>query len=185
MLTAIFILFNLLEVQYVQLHLSAISRDQPSQPRKTRVYIAANHWNDEVILRSHWNKAVADLTKALGTENVFVSIFESGSWDGSKDALRELDQELEKLGVQRNITLSYTTHHKEMSEADKTGPGWIDTPRRKKELRRIPYLSRLRNHSLWNLEHLFEQGIRFDRVLFLNDVVFTVSIGWKNSHPCA
>jgi hypothetical protein len=55
------------------------------------------------------------------------------------------------------------------------GPsGWIDTPRGKRELRRIPYLSKLRNISLKPLADLALKGIKFDRILFLNDVVFTV-----------
>ena len=54
------------------------------------------------------------------------------------------------------------------------GSGWIDTPRVRKELRRIPYLSRLRNWTLEPLQELAQQGEKFDKVLFLNDVVFTV-----------
>jgi hypothetical protein len=52
--------------------------------------------------------------------------------------------------------------------------GWIDTPRGRKELRRIPYLSRLRNWTLQPLLELARQGEKFDKVLFLNDVVFSV-----------
>jgi hypothetical protein len=168
---AIFVLYNILEVLYIQttqLHSPPIS-----SPQNTRVYIASIHWNNEAILRNYWNKAVVDLVKALGPENVFVSVYESGSWDDSKGALRLLDQTLGDLGVRRNITLSETTHLDEISQSP-IGPGWIDTSRGRKELRRIPYLSRLRNYTLWNLGQLFQQGILFDKVIFLNDVIFTV-----------
>ena len=54
--------------------------------------------------------------------------------------------------------------------------GWIFTGRGEKgwEVRRIPYLARLRNRAM---EPLLEMspGRVFDRVLWINDVVFTVS----------
>lgn len=114
-----------------------------------------------------------DLVSTLGPENVYVSVYESGSWDDSKGALRELDEELERMGVQRTITLEPRTHVEEISQTP-ASTGWIDTPRGKKELRRIPYLSRLRNLSMKPLTDLALNGIIFDRILFLNDVVFTV-----------
>ena len=138
-----------------------------------RLFIASMHWNNEAILRSHWNDAVVHLAQKWGPENVFVSIYESGSWDNSKGALRDLDSRLDRLGVPRNITLSATTHKDEISEPP-VEEGWINTSRGKKELRRIPYLARLRNLTLRPLEDLVKQGVVFDKVLFLNDVVFTV-----------
>ena len=137
---------------------------EPSGRRTERVYIASMHWNNGRILRSHWNDAVVALAKALSRENVFVTVYESGSWDDSKGALSELDQTLGGLGIRRNITLSETTHLDEVSAAD-NGTGWIDTPRGKKELRRIPYLSRLRNWTLEPLQELSRRGERFDKVL--------------------
>lgn len=167
-----FVLFSIFEIAQVLRCLSGPT-NEPITRRPERIYIASLHWNNERILRSHWNDAVVALAKALGRENVFVTVFESGSWDDSKGALRELDMALEEHGIRRNITLSETTHLDEMSVVDK-GPGWIDTPRGRRELRRIPYLSRLRNWTLESLQELARQGERFDKVLFLNDVVFTV-----------
>lgn len=161
--------------------------------RPPRVYIASLHWNNEAILRSHWNAAVLDLARALGPENVFVSIHESGSWDRSADALRELDAALGDLGVARDIVLDPTTHKEEVERDVPPGtPGWIPTSRGRHELRRIPYLARLRNRSLAPLRDMAvlaavaeatgkntdtkdgPQARTFDRVLFLGDVVFTV-----------
>lgn len=85
-----------------------------------------------MILRSHWNNAIVELARKFGADNVFVSVYESGSWDNTKGALQELDQALEKLGVSRNITLSDVTHRDEIAESNAVGPGWIDTPRREK-----------------------------------------------------
>jgi len=124
-------------------------------------------------MRSHWNSAVVNLIKALGPENVYVSIYESGSWDDSKGALRDLDTELAHLGVRKTIVLDETTHLDEIQK-EPAASGWIDTPRGKKELRRIPYLAKLRNLSIKPLEQLQSSGEHFDKVLFLNDVIFTV-----------
>lgn len=123
-----------------------------------------------------------DLVSTLGPENVYVSVYESGSWDDSKGALRELDEELERMGVQRTITLDPRTHVEEISQTP-ASTGWIDTPRGKKELRRIPYLSRLRNLSMKPLTDLALNGIIFDRILFLNDVVFTVRASPNGNYP--
>lgn len=151
---------------------STTSENRPPRARE-RLFIASMHWNNERILRSHWNEAVVQLAQKWGPENIFVSIYESGSWDNSKGALRDLDSRLDRLGVPRNITLSATTHRDEVSGSPADN-GWVDTSWGKRELRRIPYLARLRNLTLRPLEDLMKQGVVFDKVLFLNDVVFTV-----------
>jgi hypothetical protein len=147
----------------------------PSLKTQERIFISSTHWNNEAVLRSHWNSAVISLVKALGRDHVYVSVTESGSWDDTKGALRGLDADLAALNINRTIVLSETTHADEISQPP--GPtGWIDTPRGKKELRRIPFLSRQRNESLKPLADLEEMyGMRFDKILFLNDVIFTVS----------
>jgi hypothetical protein len=171
-----FALWSVLEVLLIYQRVSTAEAIKPRMPQKPeRIYIASMHWNNEAVLRSHWNDAIIQLAKAWGTENVFVSVYESGSWDDTKGALRDLDVELDRLGVRRNITLSDTTHEDEISVSP-SGEGWIDTSRGRKELRRIPYLARLRNLTLRPLEDLERQGIAFDKILFLNDVVFTVRI---------
>lgn len=171
-----FIILNLLEVMHVRWSLHQSPRTMSTDAtQRERIFIAGTHWNSEVILRSHWNSAVLQLTQHLGAENVFVSIVESGSWDGTKVALGELDVELGKAGIRRSIVTSNTTHADEISRLSKT-QGWVVSPGGGKELRRIPYLSRIRNLSLEPLQELAAKGITFDKVLFLNDVVFTVRI---------
>jgi hypothetical protein len=167
-----FVLYSVFEIAQV-LRCLSVPVTEPIIRRPERVYIASIHWNNERILRSHWSKAVIALAKTLGRDNVFVTVYESGSWDNSKGALRELDKALEEHGIRRNITMSETTHMDEIAVGNK-GPGWIDTPRGTRELRRIPYLARLRNWTLEPLQRLAQKGERFDKVLFLNDVVFDV-----------
>lgn len=139
--------------------------------RGQKIFIASIHWNNEPILRSNWNLAVLALVDYFGAENVYISVYESGSWDDSKEALRALDNDLEKKGVQRTVRLNETTHADELKVP--ATDGWVQTPRGNIELRRIPYLSKLRNLALEPLNYL-AGGTKFDKVLFLNDVVFTV-----------
>lgn len=154
----------------------AVLKRQPLGPDaelgSEKVYIASIHWNNEAILKSHWISAVLDLVKEIGRDNVFVSIQESGSWDDSKGALAYLDAELDRAGIRRKIILDPTTHLNEVNKPPAKS-GWIMTPRDRMELRRIPYLARLRNLVMEPMYRLEEAGERFDKILFLNDIVFT------------
>lgn len=128
------------------------------------------------MIRSHWGAAVLDLVTHFGADNVYISILESGSMDGSKLALKELDAQLEKLGVERSIELLDNTHEDEMQQTP--GPGWVSTSRGRKELRRIPYLAGIRNRVMEKLNILADRKDEkrtFDKILWLNDVIFTVS----------
>lgn len=171
-LAFVVILWTTVEVLYVRNALIREACREPPPFRDEKVFIASIHWNNEEILRKYWIPAVVDLVKEIGPDNVYVSVQESGSWDDSKGALRVLDQHLEALGVARRIVLDKTTHADEIAKAP-AETGWIRTPRDKVELRRIPYLAKLRNlvmQPLYDLQH--KDGTKFDRILWLNDVVF-------------
>ncbi|KAJ5165044.1 Mannosyltransferase 1 CMT1 [Penicillium coprophilum] len=173
-LIIIFAIWNLAEIHLIhhRIYKADYTALRRRPQKQERIYIASINWNNELILRSHWSKALKLLVLKLGPENVFISIYESGSYDNTKGALRELDWELERMRVPRNITLSPVTHEDEIA-APARGEGWIRTPDGKKQLRRIPYLARIRNLSLQPLRDLASKGITFDKILFLNDVVFT------------
>lgn len=178
-IVAVVLAWSFLDSHLVSRRLRRAAQDRQAQAslsRPARIYIASLHWNSEKILRDTWNSALAALVKELGPNNVHVSIVESGSWDDSKGALRDLAQELEAIGVPKDITLDERTHAVEIaSPPAEPAPGWIRTSRGKIELRRIPYLARLRNRSLHPLLELEKNGTTFDYVLFLNDIHFTVS----------
>lgn len=120
-----------------------------------------------------------ELINHLGPENVYV--LESGSCDNTKGALRDLDRRLADLNVKRMIILDKTTHLDEI-QMPPTEHGWVDTSRGKRELRRIPFLSRLRNRTLEPLTKLVAAGQTFDKIVFLKDVVFSVSGGVRARH---
>ncbi|OLN81410.1 Alpha-1,3-mannosyltransferase CMT1-like protein 3 [Colletotrichum chlorophyti] len=173
----VFAVYTFLDALRIQRIITGTPRHDSKRPRKAeRVYIAGMHYNDAAVIRERWAPAVLELVEALGRENVYVSVYESGSWDDSKEALMVLDGELKRRGVRRNVVLDQRTHKQEVEEAPKEGEereGWILTPRGKREMRRIPFLASLRNLTLRDLWRLGEEGEVFDKVLFLNDVVFT------------
>ncbi|KAK4099076.1 glycosyltransferase family 69 protein [Parathielavia hyrcaniae] len=174
----LFLVWSVVEAHISYYHIARAERETKARTSVTkprRVFIASLHWNNEEVLRSDWNKGVVDLATVLGPENVFVSVYESGSWDNSTGALRELDGELEKMGVGKKIVLDEETHKDLIAKPPKQDEGWIDVPAYGRKMpRRIPYLSKLRNLSLQPLRELAMNGTMFDHVLFLGDVVFTV-----------
>ena len=160
-------------LRYLFLRMQSPSSLHP-RPVTQKIFIASTHWNNEQVLRSHWNLQISQIATYFGPENIFVSVCESGSWDDSKGALRDLGGTLESLGVMHKIVLDPTTHKDEITKAPGL-TGWVDTPRGQRELRRIPYLSHLRNLSLEPLASLRANGTTYDKILFLNDVVFRVT----------
>ncbi|KAL2267239.1 hypothetical protein VTJ83DRAFT_4516 [Remersonia thermophila] len=172
----LFLLWTVIQAHRIYYHLADADRDARTRAylvETRRVYIASLHWNNENILRSEWNGRLLELVKRLGPENVFVSIYESGSWDNTKGALRELDQALKEAGVPSQLVLDDETHQ-DVIQGPPADEGWITTPDGNKMPRRIPYLSKLRNKSLQPLIELAENGTTFEHVLFLGDVVFDV-----------
>jgi hypothetical protein len=153
-------------------------RPIPRVANLEQIFIASIHWNNADILRSHWNQALLELVQFLGPKSVFVSLLENGSWDDSKHALRELDDQLAKFGVPRRIVLEDISREAEITRTPSVNEsGWIWTPRSRRELRRIPHLAELRNRVMLELGRASDsEGKHFDKVLWLNDVVFTVSL---------
>lgn len=167
-------LFSTLEVLHVQRELARAAAESSRLAYiagSERLFVTAIFWNNEDILRTSLSAALLDLAARVGPKNVFVSVHESGSWDGTKDALRDLDDALGRAGVERKISTSNVTHEDEVS-AEPAGDGWVVTPQGAKELRRIPYLAGQRNVALQPLVDMAGQGVHFDKVLFVNDVVF-------------
>ncbi|TID24216.1 glycosyltransferase family 69 protein [Venturia nashicola] len=182
LLPFLFALGAFLEVCWVRHNIRTVesqkTRDWSIRKRVTeqrkKIYIASPLWNADRMMRGpwgNWSASLLRLAEDFGPENVFVTILEGGSYDFTKDALGELDADLERLGVRRNITMEKETHRDFM--AQEPGPeGWVKTSKGTTELRRIPFLAKLRNRTLQPLRDMWAKGERFDYVLFLGDVQF-------------
>lgn len=144
------------------------------------VFIASVHRNTEITQREAWNQAVLDLVDFLGAENVHVSAVESGSQDETKEALMDLKASLDVRHASNTVSLGLTVWE-QLEEIDTRPPpnarepGWIwNVAESQFELRRIPYLANVRNQAMAPLKQLQSEGRKFDKVLWLNDVVFDV-----------
>ncbi len=92
-------LLALLDFQtWVAILLRQPAPDDPP-PILGNVFLAATLWNGEEVLRTHWSAAVLDLAMHLGLSRLYVSIYESGSWDNTKVELRKLDDDLARLQI--------------------------------------------------------------------------------------
>jgi hypothetical protein len=152
-----------------------------SQLPPQKIFIASINRNSEYILRMSWSAALIDLVKHLGPSNVYVSIVESGSQEDTKGALTDLKGELDKLGARNTISMGIDAWEQaaellDVPEEGEDHGGWIFTGRGESgwEVRRIPYLAKLRNQAMEPLLGMYP-GERFEKVLWINDVVFTVS----------
>lgn len=154
----------------------------PYTVQQQKIFITAQFWSSESLLNNHWIDAFLRLVDVLGSQNVYVSILSNHGLDNTEDSLRRLDAQLGELGVLRTIDLDPATHEDIISVGpeDQSGnprSGWVVTQDTgsldSKERRRIPYLAELRNRALEPLQYLRQNSSRtFDRILYLNDVVF-------------
>jgi hypothetical protein len=178
----LFFSLNILEVLYVRHSISSIEAKKSLNFRLNKrgsnagkkIFIASPLWNADSMLRGktgNWSRALVTLTKDLGPENVFVSILGGGSRDDTEDGLRELDRDLEELGVRRKIVMDDETHEFLMAQPP-ADEGWVKLKNGTMQLRRIPFLAKIRNRTLQPLQDLWDAGERYDYVLFLGDVVF-------------
>ena len=147
------------------------------------IYIASTLWNSGKILEEQWIPSLLQLIDDLKAAKIriFVSIYENGSWDSTKAVLQQLRQTLESSDVQYVINIDDTSHEQTIAQNDSSS-GWLNTAYGK-EMRRIPYLASVRNKALEPLSTLTRSGTKFDRILYINDVVF--SVGSYLDHPCS
>lgn len=138
------------------------------------VYIASTQWNSGDLLQHHWIPSLLQVVSELKAANVsvYVSIYENGSWDATKSILRQLRQSLEDAGVENHVEIDDESHEKIITQHDPQS-GWLQTAYGA-EMRRIPYLARIRNKALDPLTRLSKSGTKFDKLLYLNDVIFSV-----------
>lgn len=144
-------------------------------------FIVSVHRNTGAIL-PEWGAAVLALVDYLGSANVYFSALESGSQDDTKDKLTALKAQLDERHVPNTITLGQTVWQQLDEMWARPAPdaprqeGWIWNQEDKVyDKRRITYLARERNRAMEPMLQAQEQrGVTFDKVLWINDVIFDV-----------
>ncbi|KAJ2583931.1 hypothetical protein GGH95_000711 [Coemansia sp. RSA 1836] len=115
------------------------------------IFIAANLHNSEKTLPNMIAQLLA-LADTLGHRRIFVSIYENGSNDQTKEILRRFNATLDALSIAHRII--------------------ADEAPRPEHVHRIEYMAKLRNLAL---EPLHSSDTQFGRVVFINDVYFCLS----------
>ncbi|KAJ2860571.1 hypothetical protein GGH94_005422 [Coemansia aciculifera] len=115
------------------------------------IFIAANLHNSQKVLPNMALQLLA-LADTLGHDRVFLSIYENGSRDRTKEILRQFDSTLSALGIAHRI--------------------FTDNKRKPRHIHRIEYLAKVRNLAL---EPLHSNGTKYGRVLFINDIFFCMT----------
>ncbi|KAL0936455.1 polysaccharide export protein [Colletotrichum truncatum] len=153
----------------------------PRHPGNETFFIASIHRNNGPILGQPMSENILKLVDYLGLDRVHFSAVESGSQDDTKDKLSALKEKLDAKGVQNTISLGKTVHEQLDEIHDRPPasgltpppPGWIWNAKEGHfDMRRITYLARERNRAMEPLKALGEKGVKFDKVIWLNDVVF-------------
>lgn len=154
--------YTYLPPHYALLRKRALESHAPGRgnPRNESIFIAASLYDrGGELTGGQWGRAVLELINLLGKDNVFLSIYENDSGPEGRNALRNLEAQVtcdKSLVFEEHLDL-------------KTLPT-VTVPGGSKRIKRIEYLAEVRNRALRPLDDHPER--RYDKLLFLNDVVF-------------
>ncbi|KAF9883202.1 hypothetical protein FE257_003859 [Aspergillus nanangensis] len=141
---------------------NAVSQSQHSgrgNPRAEKVFIAASLYDhDGQLAGGEWGTRVLQLIDMLGVENVFLSIYENDGGPEGEAALRIFEDQ-----VPCNHSIIFEDHLDLDSLPRVTIPGGPE------RIKRVEYLAEVRNRALRPLD---ETDTRYDKLLYLNDVIF-------------
>ncbi|KAH7065952.1 cryptococcal mannosyltransferase 1-domain-containing protein [Paraphoma chrysanthemicola] len=145
---------------YNELRKRATQDTEPGRanPYGEKVFIAASLYEEKGSLTTGaWGQAVLDLIDLLGPDNVHLSLYEDNPDLKTKQALAEFRQKIPSNStiVAEDLDLSTLPH--------------ITLPNGEQRLKRIAFLANVRNRALAPID---SNGVKFDKVLFLNDVIF-------------
>ncbi|KAL8738565.1 MAG: hypothetical protein Q9181_000672 [Wetmoreana brouardii] len=125
-----------------------------------KIFVAASIYDKGgYLVNGAWGSALLDLIDILGNRNVFLSIYENDAGMQAEDALSKFKDRVpcpSEIVFERHVSI-------------KTIPSVV-LPDGSERTKRIAYLAAMRNRALRPLDKTSET--RYDKLLFLNDVVF-------------
>lgn len=158
----------------------------PSYTYKPKSYTGRNPLNEQVfvvaaivdadLIRGAWGEAILDLIAAIGTENAFVSIYNNDSGPETSIALKQLAQKIPCKCIasmaEPSLVAYISTGEKVVVSEHLPLEGLVqpELSQSREKVRRIPYLAEVRNRAM---RPFYTSGRKFDKILFLNDVVFS------------
>ena len=133
----------------------------PANPARQKIFIAASLYDaGGHILGGAWGRAVLELIDLLGSDNVYLSIYENAGDHGSAEAQAELKEK-----VRCKYSIVY-----DMDFVMENVPH-VELPDGSRRVTRTAFLADVRNKALQPLEEE-AADIQFDKILYLNDVFF-------------
>ena len=125
-----------------------------------KVFIAAGiHGKGGKLVDGAWGNAVLGLIELLGSENVFLSIYDNDSGAEAQAAFKRFE---DKVQCQRKLVIEDRLPIDELPKVTLS-----DGSHR---VKRIAYLAEVRNRALRPLDE--PSNTKYDKLLFLNDVIF-------------
>ena len=117
-----------------------------------------------------WARAVEGVAAHVGGDRTFISIYEEVTDKGHHEALKQLERNLDMLGAGHSIVAAGRDGIREYSHT--WAAQGLAVPPRATEF--VAYLAEMRNMALRPMIQLALDGVRFDKILFLEDVMFSV-----------
>lgn len=136
------------------------SEDGRGNPYKQKIFIATTIFDKGGhLVNGEWGKALLHLINILGSDNVFLSIYENDSGSEAHEALEAFKRQ---VLCPHSLVFEEHLSHDDMNH--------VTLPDGSKRVKRIAFLAEVRNRALRPLKK--PSAFKFDRLLFLNDVVF-------------
>ena len=149
-------------VHYDELKRSVLGSKNPGRgnPRNESVYVAASIFDKGgSLVNGAWGNALLNLVDLLGSQNVFLSIYENDAGEQAEEAL---------MGFRGRVPCANKIVYERHLSPDSIAR--VVLPDGSKRTKRIAYLAAVRNRALQPLDTPLK--INYDKLLFLNDVVF-------------
>ncbi|KAL9614628.1 MAG: hypothetical protein Q9167_000916 [Letrouitia subvulpina] len=132
-----------------------------ANPDNQKIFIAASIYDKNGrLVQGAWGQALLQLIDLLSNRNVYLSIYENDAGEEAKKALDKFSKRvqcLKSIVFERHVSLN-------------TIPN-VTLPDGSQRTKRIAYLAEMRNKALRPLD--VPSPVQYDKVLFLNDVLFT------------
>ncbi|KAK4892888.1 hypothetical protein LTR27_008616 [Elasticomyces elasticus] len=138
-------------------------RQGRANPDNQKVFIAASLYDAKgKLVSGDWGRSVKGLIRILGPENVHLSIYQNDADDESRIALNDF-----RRSVSCNASIV-------VEELDVSQLNHVTNANGERKLKRMAFLAEVRNRALRPLTDstLPASQTRFDRLLYVNDVVF-------------
>ncbi|KAF2742860.1 glycosyltransferase family 69 protein [Sporormia fimetaria CBS 119925] len=145
---------------YRELYQASVRSSEPGRanPHNEKIFIVASLYEKAGELTSGaWGDAVLSLVDLLGPDNVYLSVYEDNPSEATLNSLNTFKSRV-------NCNSSIIGEELDL----KTLPR-VPLPNGTTRLKRIAFLAEVRNRALAPLE---TSPVRFDRLLYINDVVF-------------